>query len=88
MGVRENCNIRILRGFECRVINTKGDVDENEDINGKMDMVLEALHKYPSDVDYESIASEKLSNVKAAEIETEPSINAVRKGVITLLAHL
>ena len=87
MSVRQSCNIRILSGVECRIINTKGDVDTNGHISDKVDMVIGALHKYPSDVDYEFIATENLSHVKAAEIETEATINAVKKGVITSLAH-
>jgi len=87
MGVRKSCNIKILSGVECRMINTKGDVDTNDNISGKVDMVIGALHKYPSDVDYEFIATENLTPVKAAEIETEATLNAVEKGIITSLAH-
>ena len=87
MNVRQSCNIRILSGVECRIINTKGDVDTNDNISGKVDIVLGALHKYPSDVDYEFIATENLSHIEAAEIETEATLNAIKKSIITSLAH-
>jgi len=87
MRVRQSCNIGILSGVECRIINVKGDVDINGNISGKVDMVLGALHKYPSDVDYEFIATENLSHIEAAEIETEATLNAIKRGTITSLAH-
>ena len=87
MSVRKSFDIRILSGVECRIVNTKGDVDTNGYISGKVDMVIGALHKYPSDMDYEFIATENLSYIEAAEIETEATLNAIEKGVITSLAH-
>ena len=87
MSVRQSCNIRILSGVECRIINIKGDVDTNDNIRGKVDIVLGALHKYPSDVDYDFIGTENLTHVEAAEIEAEASINVIEKGIITSLAH-
>jgi len=86
-GARQKHNIRILSGVECRIINTKGDIDTNDNICRQVDLVLGALHKYPSDVDYEFLDTGNLTYMEAAKIETETTLSLIEKGVVTSLAH-
>jgi putative hydrolase len=67
--------VRILRGIEANIIDSKGSIDISEKVIGKLDYVMASLHR---GTPYKE---------KGKKMNTKATINAIRSGKIDILTH-
>ncbi len=67
--------VRILKGVEANIINTKGELDLDDKTLQRLDYVMANIH------------SETLYKDKGSKLNTQAIINAIKSGKIDVLTH-
>lgn len=84
---RKMGDIEILSGVEAKQINIYGDIDVRDTDIKKVDIVLGAVHAYPTENDYDFLKPENLSADKALEIETDAILGLIKNKDVNVIAH-
>jgi len=78
----------VLIGAEARILNMEGDMNIDQTVIDKFDVIIGSLHRYP-EVDIEnSFGSKCLSVKEAVEIEEEALIAMIRQRKVDVIGHI
>ena len=83
---RKSC--KALVGAESKILNYKGDIDINDKVIKKCDLIMGSVHRFPgeSGINNPSVIA-KYSKKEAIEIEFELSLSALKNSPIDILGH-
>lgn len=85
--VRLRIGFHLLVGFEAKAINLNGEIDLAAQYIKKGELILGALHRFPTKDDYLWLGKEHLSPSKAAETIRDATLNMISRGEVNVVAH-
>jgi HisJ family histidinol phosphate phosphatase len=85
--LRQRYNYPILAGVEAKAINLEGEIDLDKQWMSQLDIIMGVIHRLPSKNDYVLYDRSQFKPEKAALIETEASINMIKRGEIHVMGH-